>query len=282
MAENSLIEWTHHTFNPWVGCERVSPGCKNCYAATWANRTGNAHLWNGERRRTTVSNWRQPIKWQARCAAAGIRERVFCASLADVFDNAVPDEWRRDLFKLIAQCNHLDWLLLTKRIGNVKAMLRTQGIALPANVWLGSTMVTQAEVDRDLSKLLDVPARVRFISAEPLLEHLLLPEDLPPDSLHWVIVGGESGGNSRPFHVEWARTLVAQCGWFNIAPFVKQLGAQPYDVSARLREWPGFTGNPKSNDNGDAVRVRLVDRKGGDMAEWPEALRKRVFPAVLR
>ena len=87
MAENTKIEWATHTFNPWVGCTRISPACDNCYAAGWAKRTGQAHLWGGERRRTTASNWQQPRKWNRAAEAAGRRDRVFCASLADVFDN---------------------------------------------------------------------------------------------------------------------------------------------------------------------------------------------------
>lgn len=126
MAENSKIEWTHHTFNPWVGCTKVSPACDHCYAEGWAKRSGMVQ-WgpHAERRRTSESNWRQPIKWNAEAERLGVRYRVFCSSLADVFDNAVPVQWRIGLMKLICETPHLDWLLLTKRIGNASAMLET-------------------------------------------------------------------------------------------------------------------------------------------------------------
>lgn len=236
MAENSKIEWTDHTFNPWVGCEKVSPACDHCYAEAWAKRTGNAQLWTGFRRRTTPANWRKPVKWNREAAERGVRYRVFCASLADVFDNAVPMAWRTDLFRLIHETPHLDWLLLTKRIGNVKKALTVLGDdELPPNVWLGSTVVTQAEVDRDLDKLLDMPARIRFLSMEPLLEPVnLYLRDCT--SLHWVIVGGESGHGARFMQPKWARALRDQCLSNNVAFFMKQMTnkeAIPADLLVR-------------------------------------------------
>ena len=179
MAENTKIEWTDHTFNPWEGCQKVGPGCDHCYAETRNARFagGTAINWGpgAPRRRTSASNWALPKRWNAQSdtfmAQHGRRQRVFCASLADVFDNAVDPQWRDDLFALIAATPNLDWLLLTKRIGNVGNML-----PLPfdfdkhfPNVWIGATIVNQAEADRDIPKLLDVPARVRFLSMEPLL-----------------------------------------------------------------------------------------------------------------
>jgi protein gp37 len=123
MGSNSKIEWTDHTFNAWLGCDKVSPACDHCYAEAWANRTGQSELWQGARRRTTAANWSEPLKWNREAAAAGRRARVFCCSLADVFDNKVPNDWRADLWALIAETPALDWLLLTKRIGNVAKML---------------------------------------------------------------------------------------------------------------------------------------------------------------
>ena len=181
MSKNTKIEWAHHTFNPWVGCTKVSPACDHCYAEGWAKRSGivkwGAHA---ERRRTSESTWRQPIKWNAEAERLGVRYRVFCSSLADVFDNAVPEQWRIALMKLICETPHLDWLLLTKRIGNASAMLETafravhhqrEGWAdnfLP-NVWIGATICNQEEADRDIPKLLAVSATKRFLSMEPLL-----------------------------------------------------------------------------------------------------------------
>ncbi|MGP9819242.1 phage Gp37/Gp68 family protein [Salinarimonas sp. NSM] len=180
MAENSAIEWTAHTFNPWIGCAHVGPGCDHCYAEALMDKRHGRAQWGGPgkgvgtRVRTAPSTWRQPHVWNRKAAAAGRRERVFCASLADVFDNAVPDEWRADLAALILATPSLDWLLLTKRIGNARGMLRTMFPAgVPANVWLGATVVNQAEADRDVPKLLRTKDRlsisVAFLSCEPLL-----------------------------------------------------------------------------------------------------------------
>lgn len=249
MAENSKIEWCHHTFNCWLGCTALSPACDLCYAETWAKRTGQAHLWQGERRRTSATLWQQPHKWNARCAAAGIRERVFCASLADVFDNQVPTRWRDDLWHLIDQTPHLDWMLLTKRPENIAKMLPTPAIGAPAwgegwpNVWLGTTVEDRARLRR-IEALRRVPARMRFLSCEPLLEDLgaidLLGIDL-------VIGGGESGGKARPTMLPWARSLRDQCAAAGVAFFLKQLsgpkGRAIKDIAAfpadlQIREMP--------------------------------------------
>src|SRR5262245_18137233 len=123
MGADSKIEWCHHTFNAFVGCTKVSPACDHCYAEAWAKRAGHPELWAGERRRTSAENWKQPLKWDKAAARTGERHRVFCASLADVFDNQVPDVWRTDLWKLIDLTPNLDWLLLTKRPQNIAKML---------------------------------------------------------------------------------------------------------------------------------------------------------------
>lgn len=253
MGENSKIEWTQHTFNPWVGCSKISPACDHCYAESWAKRAGSPALWQGERRRTTPANWRQPLKWNREAQESGTRPRVFCASLADVFDNAVPDEWRADLFRLIRQTPQLDWLLLTKRIGNAASMIERALIdghlltsRLPywpwPNVWIGATIANQEEADRDVPKLLATPARVRFLSCEPLLG----PIDLRGIWTHcpthdfaggfcvkdcgnwrrvdWVIAGGESGGHARPAHPQWFRDLRDQCVAAHVPYLFKQWG----------------------------------------------------------
>ncbi|MDP4076198.1 phage Gp37/Gp68 family protein [Acidovorax sp. A1169] len=188
MSENSKIEWTDHTFNPWEGCQKVGPGCDHCYAETRNARFagGTAINWGpgAPRRRTSASNWELPKRWNAQAdafmAQHGRRQRVFCASLADVFDNAVDLLWREDLFALINATPNLDWLLLTKRIGNVPAMVSIIPGWLPDNVWLGATIVNQEEADRDIPKLLRVPARVRFLSMEPLLGPVNLRRWLQP------------------------------------------------------------------------------------------------------
>jgi protein gp37 len=175
MAENSSIEWTDHTMNFWVGCTKVSPACDNCYAESWAKRTGQSKLWNGERRQTTLANRHKAHKWNKQAQATGKRLKVFTNSLADFFDNQVPTQWRREAWHLIEQTPHLDWLILTKRPQNILKMLpdpetgvKPWGNGWP-NVWLGTTVENQQEADRRIPHLLNVPALVRFVSAEPLL-----------------------------------------------------------------------------------------------------------------
>lgn len=276
MGENSAIEWTTHTFNPWIGCTKISVGpqgaCEHCYAEGWAKRTGNAALWAGSRRRTTPAYWQQPLKWDAEAARTGARPRVFCASLADVFDNDVPGEWRSELGSLIRATPNLDWLLLTKRIGNARRMLPEDwGDGYP-NVWLGATVATQEEADRDIPKLLSTPAKLRFLSCEPLLGPLRLdPIWLMWDRwfdargtarlpvVDWIIVGGESGPRARPFVLGWGKEIVRQCRAAGVPCFVKQVGARPV------------------NREGERC-PHVHDKKGKVMDEWPEELRVREFP----
>lgn len=260
MSENSKIEWTDHTFNPWEGCQKVGPGCDHCYAETRNARFGGGLAVNwgpgAPRRRTSAANWRKPLAWNANhdafFAEHGRRQRVFCASLADVFDNAADPAWRADLFHLIEQTPNLDWLLLTKRIGNADRMMREARISLVGstrlvvpevlpNVWIGATVTSQVEADRDIPKLLDVPARVRFLSMEPLLGPVDLrlparaygfPKHIDrhgnahgmPQGIHWVIVGGESGPSARPMSPDWARSLRDQCQRAGVPFLFKQWG----------------------------------------------------------
>src|SRR6185437_13012780 len=197
MAENSRIEWCDHTFNPWLGCTKVSPACDNCYAESWAKRTGQAHLWNGERRRTSEANWRQPLKWNREAEASGIRRKVFCASLADVFDNQVPEKWRADMWATITITPNLDWLLLTKRPQNIPKMLPIMwGDGWP-NVWLGTTAENQEEADRRIPHLLKVPARVHFLSCEPLLGPVNLDGWLPGETSCQSCDDGEGTAAAR-------------------------------------------------------------------------------------
>lgn len=235
MVANSNIEWTDHTFNPWIGCTKVSPGCEHCYAETWANRYGTVDWGKGNPRKlTSESNWQQPIKWNRQAEAEGRRYRVFCASLADVMDNEVPNAWRQSLWDLIRKTPHLDWLLLTKRIGNAKDMLPTP---TPENIWLGATIVNQEEADRDIPKLLNTPANIRFLSMEPLLGHVDLDGRLR--GIHWVIVGGESGKDARPMEPVWARAIRNRCVEKEVAFHFKQWGG--VNKKAAGRELDGRT-----------------------------------------
>jgi protein gp37 len=261
MAESS-IEWTDYTFNGWIGCTRVSPGCDNCYAAAQDRFRG----WTPEgwgagkpRRRTSVSNWKQPLRWNRIATERGARARVFCSSLADVFDNEAPNEWRLELAKLIAGTPMLDWQLLTKRIGNAGRMLEAMfPAAVPENVWVGATIVNREELLRDGPKLMATPARIRFWSAEPLLADLgELPQALVPD---WVIIGGESGPKARAMDLAWAESLVKRCEAGGAKVFMKQLGAKPQQRGEIYEKSRG---------------------KGSLMIEWPSGLRIRDMPAVM-
>lgn len=264
MGETTGIAWCDSTFNPFIGCTKVSPACTNCYAEKLGARLGVEWGPGKPRRRTSVSNWNLPRRWDRQHdrfqALFGRRRRVFCASLADVFDNEVDPSWRSDLFKLIKETPNLDWLLLTKRAGNIQKMLPDDwddqdgmGSGCYPNVWLGSTVVTQEEADRDIPKLLAVVAQVHFISVEPMLEAMnvarwLWQRESPEDPyLDWVIVGGESGKAPRPMPLDLPRDLRAQCRHHGTAFFMKQ-GSQA--------DWSNFK----------------------DFASFPKDLQIREFP----
>ena len=177
MGESTRIAWCDATFNPWVGCLRVSTACDRCYAAalSWRYgwRDGNGRdLWDvsAHRKRTSPAYWRGPLRWNQRAQAEGKRRRVFCASMADVFDNKAPTSWRADLWSLIRSTEALDWFLLTKRPQNIRDMLPPDwGEGWP-HVWLGTTTENQQEADRRIPHLVAIPAAVRFLSVEPMVE----------------------------------------------------------------------------------------------------------------
>lgn len=237
--KNTKIELADHTFNPWEGCTAVGPGCDHCYAEARNARFpgGTAINWGpgAPRRRTIAANWAQPLRWNAEAERNGVRKSVFCASLGDWADNSVPVQWRFDLADVIIRTSHLDWLLLTKRIGNAAAMLAEMfpGSIQP-NVLIGATITSQAEADRDVPKLLAVPAVKRFLSMEPLLGPVsfegLFSSDRINDGtnalevLDLVIVGGESGPNARPMHPDWVRSLRDQCQAAGVPFLFKQWG----------------------------------------------------------
>ncbi|MAQ82274.1 MAG: hypothetical protein CMH12_03465 [Maritimibacter sp.] len=224
MGANSKIEWTTHTFNPWWGCTKVSEACKHCYAEAWAKRVGQ-NIWGPkpERRQLSDGHWRQPIKWNNEAKDTCERPRVFCASMADVFEDRDELTPLRDrLFDLIEATPNLDWLLLTKRPQNVASMVRWEQ-DWPENVWLGTTVELQHRADELLPYLAAVPARVRFISAEPLLGPIEI-ETWLKSSIDWVITGGESGPKARPASPEWFRSLHAQCMRSETAFHFKQWG----------------------------------------------------------
>lgn len=234
MAEATKIEWADATFNPWVGCTKISPACDHCYAESWAKRAGHPELWQGSRRRTSASNWRQPLKWNREAEQTGEIKRVFCASLADVFDNQAEDAWRADLWKLISETPRLTWMLLTKRPQNIAKMLPHDWKDGWPNVWLGATIENGDELRKRAHHLEAVPARVRFLSCEPLLGPLTVPF-----RVDWVITGGESGGSARPSDPAWFRDIRDQCLDTGVAYFHKQMTRKaPIPSDLLVRQFP--------------------------------------------
>lgn len=188
---------------------------------------------HGERKRTSDTNWKQPIKWNR--AANGSRPRVFCASLSDWLDNQVPELWRLELANLIDATPQLDWLLLTKRIENFDRL--SPWSKTPPNVWLGVTAEDQKHYDRRWSILKDIPATVHFISYEPAIGPMLPAND--PDMPDWIICGGESGHGARMMDPQWARDLRDRCRTMGIFFFMKQMtGKKPIPSDLLVREFP--------------------------------------------
>lgn len=294
MGADTEIAWTDDTFNPWWGCVRVSPGCEHCYAETFAKRVGHSTtgtklpIWgvDASRRAMSDKHWGLPFRWNREAIAAGKRRRVFCASMADVFEvlpdrnvegRRVQDDARKRLWFVIETTPALDWLLLTKRPENVARLApwSAERNDWPANVWLGTTAEDQAHYDRRWPFVAKSGARTTFISHEPALGPLVLRchgcggtvgDHLAPDQggcsgwfPDWVITGGESGGGARPYDLAWTFDLVEQCKRARIACFVKQIGAEPRSHGAELI---------------DSVK----DRKGGNPLEWPEGIRVREWP----
>jgi protein gp37 len=356
MAENTKIEWCDMTFNHVRGCTKVSDGCKNCYAETMSGRNpGTLGIWgpNGTRVVASEAMWKQPVKWDREAKAAGERHRVFCASLADVFEdwagsmvdsngstlyrNVDGSHWRpwpgteaasrsglqpltisdvrARLFRLIDATPNLDWLLLTKRPENFARMMplvdQLDGeCVFPSdrqkvrpNVWLGVSVENQKAADERIPLLLQTPAAVRFVSAEPLLGpvdlklggknfggrwkcsscglvgtnadeigmgrcaqcgHEIDEEDC---GIHWIICGGESGHGARPMNISWVKSIIQQCEAAGTSVFIKQLGSRP------IGDHPGCL-----IDCGCGLHNGFHDRKGGDISEFPIDLQVREFP----
>ena len=245
--ENSKSEWTDNTFNPWIGCQKVSPGCDRCYAETLMDHRYGRVEWgpHGERKRTSEQNWKKPLTRERQARESGTRVRVFCASLADVWDNKVPVEWRAELFELICKTPHLDWLLLTKRPANIEKMLKRATLRLKPwpwpNVWLGTTAEDQNHYNQRWPILRKIPARVRFVSYEPALGPLKLGDhSTSPD---WLICGGETGAGARMMKKRWARQLLAECQTSEGAFFMKQMTSKaPIPKDLLVRQFPRAAG----------------------------------------
>ncbi|HVX20920.1 MAG TPA: phage Gp37/Gp68 family protein [Acidimicrobiales bacterium] len=248
MGVTTNIAWTDHTFNPWWGCVNVSPGCDNCYAEAFAKRTGH-DVWGkgGLRRVFGDKHWAEPLRWEG---------RVFCASMADVFEmNHQLDGERQRLFDLIDATPNLTWQLLTKRPENVNRLTPDRWLAdWPEHVWLGTTVEDQTRANLRIPRLLSVEGvKVRFLSCEPLLGPVDLSLGYPfcdigieevDEHIQWVIVGGESGPHHRPLNLDHARALRRQCAAFRIPFFFKQVGGRTPAAGGdeldgeRIKEFP--------------------------------------------
>jgi protein gp37 len=232
VADRTAIEWTDATFNPWWGCERVSPACAHCYADSLAKRYGHS-LWDASRTRRFFgeAHWKRPSRWHAAAEKRGIPHKVFCASMADVFeDHSELKSWRARLWSLIEETPWLHWQLLTKR-PEVVTKLVPWGNTWPRNVWIGTSIENARHTFR-ADILREIPASVRFVSAEPILGSLFAngtPKRRPLvlDGIDWLIAGGESGPRSRPCETGWVRELRDSCSATGTAFFLKQLGGHP-------------------------------------------------------
>lgn len=377
--EDTRIPWCDHTFNGWRGCVKISPGCEHCYADAGSKRNPAVlGVWGPHGRRVAGSEkyWYEPLIWNARAAVAGRRARVFALSLGDWLEDwggpvhdtqkrrllidgdgvwraegtglfvgvrdLTLDDVRLRLLETIRRTEHLDWLLLSKRVGNWWLIVRRLFALLesydtdeyealggllanwldgrpPANVWIGASVEDQRRADERVPALLKLPARVRFLSCEPLLEavdltrldngadesydalraevttsrgHSFRTSDTAP--LDWVIVGGESdqgGQKARAFDLAWARSLRDQCKAAGVAFYMKQFGSYAYDSDA-MAEVPGARvamsiEEARSPEGLEVLHNCLVagavhtrDRAGEDPYEWPADLRVRELPAV--
>lgn len=229
--ENSNIEWTDHTFNPWWGCVKVSPGCKHCYAETLDNRyhKENPHWGPGSSRKgQTKKYWDQIFKWDDTAKKEGVIRKVFVASMADIFEDH-PDVglWRSLFLDMVSACTNLIFQLLTKRPENIMGMIPFHWMEKwPDNVWIGTTVENQQQAEIRIPYLIRIPASVLFLSCEPMLSEIKLPVDWADGSgmVNWVICGGESGHGARPMNDRWAQSLRDQCKQANVAFFFKQWG----------------------------------------------------------
>lgn len=258
MGKDTKIEWADHTWNPWIGCTKVSPACDHCYAEDLMDRRYGRVRWGAgeDRARTSAATWNDPLRWNRAAAKAGKRATVFCLSLGDIWDNEVDPLWRRQAFDVMERTPNLTYLLLSKRIGNAMKMCDplAGNSLLPRNAALGATVINQDEWDRDVPKLCRaaevLAARFSFVSIEPMLGAIdtsqifglyeidegrwgLKVGSRWAASPDWVIAGGESGPHARPTHPDWLRSLRDQCQAADVPFFMKQWGEW-----APADDWP--------------------------------------------
>jgi protein gp37 len=309
VGEGSKIEWTDHTFNPWIGCRRVSPACDFCYADRGSKRLGAQHrlkLWDGDHYFTGESYWKEPLRWNRHAASFGVRARVFAGSHCDVGED-LPElaATRFRLSVLMRDTPHLLWLLLSKRPGNYRVLFPPWVWSLP-NVMAGTTVEDEKRAEERIPEILGLGARGgTFVSYEPALELVDFRPYMAPvaiglamahhnltghpcsgggtsagceqcglswesgTGIDWLICGGESGSKARPFDIDWARSVRDQCSEMGVAFFMKQVGDNAVIGS-----------DPRYGERVDiSLRALIRARKGGDEADWPEDLRgHRSFP----
>lgn len=313
MGKNSKIEWTDHTFSPWWGCHKVSPGCAHCYAEVLSARFGHERFWGlgAKRRFFNDKHWAEPLAWNRQAEKTGQRARVFCGSMCDVFEHdpnmppAYLGDQRLRLYSLIENTPWLIWMLLTKRPENVLDLtpeLWNLPGRWPENVWVGASVENQEWANRRIPELLKVPARVRFLSCEPLLAYIDLGIATPcgyycdetighvdhafwtpgiEPGISWVIAGGESGPKSRPMHPAWVRNLRDQCVQAGVPFFFKQWGEWNYDPlhivpSSRIYmdatgQIHKFRGTQEQYEHGRLAFDRVGKKESGrllDGLEW--------------
>ena len=245
MGEVTKIEWCDHTWNPWIGCQKVGPPCDFCYAEDLMDTRYGRVQWgpHGERVKTSASNWAKLRQWNRAAAAAGEVRLVFSLSLGDIWDNKADPEWRRAAFDEARACPNLVMLYLSKRIGNAVEMAEAAG-GLPRNAALGSTFGDQEDYDRDRLKLENARQRLNalftFGSFEPLLGPVILDKNAPD----WVIVGGESGRQARPMDLEWARSLKRQSAELGRVFNFKQVGGRGFDKGGHTLDGETYFARP--------------------------------------
>jgi protein gp37 len=264
--------WWHHTFNPWWGCVKIAnqefgSGCDHCYAESYAKLRSSENVWgpHAPRRFLSDAHWKQPLRWNKAAQAAGVRRNVFCASMGDVFEcRADLVIHRARLLELIDVTPHLNWLIPTKRPQNIKKLL-PESYANARNLWIGTTVEHQHAADTRIPYLLDCNrVAFRFLSCEPLLGPVDIRQYLRPNkngaNIDWVIVGGESGGHSRPMNPIWAVSLIRQCEETGVPVFFKQWGdylpTKFVEINGRKRKVI-----PVFKSNGDPISMTRVGTK---------------------
>lgn len=236
-----------YSFNEWWGCSSpAGAGCDHCYAAMLDRRTGGHHFGIGTSPRLTKEkNRNQPYRWNRESEAIGVRQKVFCGSMMDFFDRHAPSGARGPLWEKVKATQWLDWLILTKRPGNILKMLPADwGDHGYPNAWMGVTVENKRSGLRRLDQLRNIPARIRFLSVEPLLEDL---GSIDLTGIHWCIVGGESGSGFRKMEKAWVDRVIAQCREQGVSIFFKQWGGTARDAGGcmidgiEIKEWPKTT-----------------------------------------